>query len=198
MSEAPSTVHAASRNATKGLPSTAPWFAQRVIVGVGDMAVSNTAQAILSTYALGSCIGVAAYDSTRKVAGLLHLMLPDSTISPAKASVQPAMFADTGLRQFFQQLFGFGAKPAHLQLFVAGGAKVFGGADLFRIGARNTEATLDFLGRHSLRIAFSDLGGSYNRTLHLEVASGQVTLKTPHAENQVSLSPQSAGAAVPA
>jgi chemotaxis protein CheD len=174
------------------------WFTQRIVVGVGDMAVSNTIQAVLSTYALGSCIGVAAYDSALKVGGILHLMLPDSSISPAKASAQPAMFADTGLKQFFQNLFTFGARPARLQLFVAGGAKVFAGEDMFRIGSRNTEATLEFLGRHSLSIAFSDVGGSHNRTLHLALADGLLTLKTPHAENQVTLSEEYVNSCVPA
>jgi len=97
------------------------------------------------------------------------------------------MFADTGLREFFQQLSTFGARPASLQLFVAGGAKVLGGDDTFRIGVRNAEALLDILHRNSLPIAYSDLGGSINRTLHLALADGRLTLKTPLAENQVSL-----------
>jgi chemotaxis protein CheD len=108
------------------------------------------------------------------------------------------MFADTGLKQFFQNLFMFGAKPARLQLFVAGGAKVFGGADMFRIGARNTEATLDFLSRHGLQIACTDVGGSHNRTLHLALSNGRLTLKTPHAEDQVDLAEDVLEAGVPA
>jgi len=174
------------------------WFSQRVVVGVGDMAVSNTIQAVLSTYALGSCIGVAAYDSTLKVGGILHVMLPDSSLSPEKASSQPAMFADTGLKQFFQRLFAFGARPNRLQLFVAGGAKVFSGNDVFRIGARNIEATLDFLLKHGLSVAFSEVGGSYNRTIHLALSDGVLTLKTPHDENQVTLSEEHIDAALPA
>ena len=80
-------------------------FAQRVVIGVGDMAVSNNTQVTLSTYALGSCIGVVAYDPVVKVGGILHMMLPDSSISPEKAVQQPAMFADTGLPLFFRALF---------------------------------------------------------------------------------------------
>ena len=169
------------------LPVPGSWFTQRVVVGVGDMAISNAVQSVLSTYALGSCVGVAAYDATRKVGGILHVMLPDSRISPAKASAQPAMFADTGLRQFFRELFGFGARPASLQLFVAGGAKVNTGIDPFRIGVRNTEATLSFLGHHGFAVAASDLGGSHNRTLHLELASGLLTIKTALGESQIDL-----------
>mgnify|MGYP001561206167 CR=1 FL=1 len=79
-----------------GAPSIAAIFAQRVVVGVGDLSVSNNIAITLSTYALGSCIAVAAYDPVVKAGGLLHLMLPESSISPDKAISQPAMFADTG------------------------------------------------------------------------------------------------------
>ena len=123
-----------------------------------------------------------------KVGGLLHIMLPDSRISPAKASAQPAMFADTGLKQFFQQLFNFGARPARLQLFIAGRRKVISGSDPFGIrGATMPRATLEFLTSRGFTVGRSDLGGSFNRTLHLTLASGQLVLKTPHAEDQIDL-----------
>lgn len=179
-----------------GSPTAGSWFTQRVVVGVGDLIVTNAAHSILSTYALGSCVGVAAYDSVLKVGGILHYMLPDSRLSPAKALAQPAMFADTGLRQFFQQLFSFGARPARLQLFVAGGAKVLDGDDSFRIGERNSEAILNFLDRNDLPRAYSELGGTTNRTLHLALADGRLLLKTPFAENEVSLIPEREEAAV--
>ena len=70
-------------------PTIGSLFTQRVVVGVGDMAVSNNPQMVLSTYALGSCVGIVAYDSVMKVGGLLHILLPDSTLSPQKAAAQP-------------------------------------------------------------------------------------------------------------
>jgi len=45
-------------------------------------------------------VAVVAYDPVSKASGLLHIMLPDSAISPDKSITQPAMFADTGLRCF--------------------------------------------------------------------------------------------------
>ena len=168
-----------------GAPTIAALFAQRVVVGVGDLAVSNNAQMVLSTYALGSCIGVVAYDPGQKIGGLLHLMLPDSAIAPDKAAKQPAMFADTGLTHFFRQLGGLKADRASLRLLVAGGACVLSGQDNFRIGERNTRATLDFLARHGFRVAQTDVGGIHNRTLHLEVATGTVTLKKPTSQEQL-------------
>ena len=63
-------------------PGIASMFVQRVVVGVGDLGASNNSMLTLSTYALGSCVAVVAYDPTTKASGLLHLMLPESTISP--------------------------------------------------------------------------------------------------------------------
>jgi chemotaxis protein CheD len=69
----------------------------QVVVGVADMRVSNQQGEVLVTHALGSCIGVAIYDPTAKVGGILHFMLPDSNLDPGKAQEHPHMFADTGL-----------------------------------------------------------------------------------------------------
>ena len=162
-----------------GSPSVASLFAQRVVIGVGDMAVSNNPQVVLSTYALGSCIGVIAYDPVVKAAGILHLMLPESSISPEKAARQPAMFADTGLPAFFKALTGLKGDRGRLRLFVAGGASVIGGTDPFRIGERNSRVTLDFLQREGYTVRRSDVGGNINRTVHLEVSTGTVSMKTP-------------------
>src|SRR5690242_365262 len=102
-----------------GSPTIAALFAQRVVVGVGDMGVSNNASFTLSTYALGSCVGVAAYDPLMKVGGLLHIMLPDSSISLEKAQKQPAMFADTGLPLLLRSLIGLKADLSRLRVLLA-------------------------------------------------------------------------------
>ncbi|HEX3730281.1 MAG TPA: chemotaxis protein CheD [Opitutaceae bacterium] len=169
-------------------PALRHLFAQQVIVGIGDMAVSDNREIVLSTYALGSCIGLVAYEPIRHVGGILHLMLPDSAISPEKAAAHPAMFADTGLPEFFNQLAAFSLRPGALKLFIAGGANVLAGEDTFRIGERNMKATIDFLGRNGFRVSRAETGGSINRTLHLDLGSGQVRLKTPNAEEQFELS----------
>jgi chemotaxis protein CheD len=168
--------------------TSATLYAQQVIIGVGDMAVSNNRDTILSTYALGSCIGLVAYDASIPAGGMLHLMLPDSTISPDKAAAQPAMFADTGLPQFFRELASFRVRPTSLRLLIAGGANVVMGNDPFKIGERNLRATVDYLARNGYRAAHSHVGGTINRTLHLELATGSVRLKTAAGQERISLS----------
>ncbi|MCX6954847.1 MAG: chemotaxis protein CheD [Verrucomicrobia bacterium] len=162
-------------------------FAQRVVVGVGDLGVSNNTSITLSTYALGSCVAVAVYDPVAKAGGLLHMMLPDSTISPEKAIGQPAMFADTGLPMLFRALTGIKADRSRLRLFVAGGASVLTGNDNFKIGERNIRATQLWLQQQGYGVRGSAVGGYISRTVHLDIGTGSISLKTPMANEKFSL-----------
>lgn len=170
-----------------GSPTIASVFAQRIVVGVGDLAVSNHQSAILSTYALGSCIGVVVFDPVARCGGILHMMLPESMVSPQKALTQPAMFADTGLPLLFRELAGLKAERTRIKVFVAGGASVIGGQDPFRIGERNTRSTLDFLNTHRVPITEVDTGGSHSRTVHLDLSTGKVQLITPTGKTHIEL-----------
>lgn len=170
-----------------GSPSIGSLFVQRVVVGVGDLGASNNTMLTLSTYALGSCVAVVAYDPGSKASGILHLMLPESSISPGKATTQPAMFADTGLPMLFKALEGMKANRASLRLFVAGGASVLCDSGVFKIGERNVKATLGWLSAHGYNIRASAVGGVINRTVHLEIGTGNIEMKTPSGTERATL-----------
>jgi chemotaxis protein CheD len=170
-----------------GSPTIASLFAQRVVIGVGDVAASNNTNMTLSTYALGSCVAVVAYDASVHAGAILHLMLPESSISPEKAAVQPAMFADTGFPVLMAKLAGLRADARRLKLFLAGGAAVLQGNDPFKIGSRNIEAVKQNVQQRGLYVVASDLGGAVNRTVHLDIATGEVTIKMPNGAQSLSL-----------
>jgi chemotaxis protein CheD len=170
-----------------GSPTIGSLFAQRIVVGVADLAVTNQPMMTISTYALGSCVGLVAYDARSHTGGILHLMLPDSALSLAKASQQPAMFADTGVPSFFNSLVGMRAQLVNTKLYLAGGASVLAGPDTFKIGERNVAAVRRLLGVYGCRIVGAEVGGTVNRTLHLELGTGQLTLKMPDRSLAVSL-----------
>ncbi|MES2697138.1 MAG: chemotaxis protein CheD [Verrucomicrobiota bacterium] len=168
-------------------PSIAALFGQRVVIGVGDLSVSNNPAITLSTYALGSCIAVVAYDATVRAGGLLHAMLPTSSLSPEKAGAQPAMFVDTGLNVLLRTLTGMKVDRRRMHIFLAGGASVLSGSDMFKIGERNIRATLAYLGGLGIRVSHSEVGGTINRTVHLNIGTGEISLKTPTATEKWSL-----------
>jgi len=153
-------------------------FAQNVVVGIADLAVSNNPNVILATYSLGSCIGVTIYDPVVRVGGLVHVMLPDSSIDTTKAAAQPGMFMDSGVPALFRASYGLRAEKHRVQICVAGGAQVMDPSGFFNIGKRNYEALSRLLTQHGLSIQAEQVGGLVSRTLYLDLATGKVRLKT--------------------
>lgn len=102
-----------------------------IVVGISDLKISKNPGDVLVTYALGSCIGVAVYDPLVKVGGLLHYMLPDSTLDANKARENPGMFADTGIPLLFKSCYALGAEKRRMIVKVAGGGKHTGRHQLF-------------------------------------------------------------------
>lgn len=143
------------------------------------MAVSNDPSAELITYSLGSCLGITAYDPQKKVGGLLHVMLPDSTIDPVKATTAPFMFVDTGVPRLFQALLNLGADRHRIVTKVAGGAQLLDQRGVFNIGERNYKAFCGLLARNGCTIHARDVGGLSSRTLRMDLTTGNISIKTP-------------------
>ncbi len=132
------------------------------------------------TFALGSCLGISIHDPVSCVGGLLHVMLPSSTIDPAKAIENPCMFVDTGLPRLFLDCYKAGAVKQRLVVKVAGGACVNGDSDndYFQIGKRNFVVLRQLLWKNGVLIKAHDVGGSCSRTMSLEVATGRVSVRS--------------------
>jgi len=143
------------------------------------MVASNDAGAEIVTYSLGSCLGVTIYDPVKKIGGLLHLMLPDSKIDSLKAASAPFMFVDTGLPRLFHAAYNLGADRDRLCVKVAGGAQLLDEQGIFNIGGRNIHALTELIARNGLALHARDVGGMTSRTLRLDLANGNVTVKCP-------------------
>lgn len=154
-----------------------PGLTTRVVVGVGELGTSNNPAAVLTTFALGSCLGITIYDPVTRTGGLLHSMLPDSTINPAKARQQPAMFIDTGVPALFRAAYDLKADKHRIQICVAGGAQVLDSGAIFNIGQRNYTALSRILNQHGLVVRAEHVGGLASRTMTLNLATGEVRLK---------------------
>jgi chemotaxis protein CheD len=149
-----------------------------LVVDIADLAVSKDPAAALVTYSLGSCIGVAIWDAVAHVGGLLHYMLPDSQLAPAKAAASPGMFCDSGLPRLFRAAYELGAVKGRMVVKVAGGSQLLDDNGTFNIGKRNYLALRKLLWKNGVMIQAEDVGGAISRTLRLEVATGRVTIKS--------------------
>jgi len=149
-----------------------------IIVGISDLKVSNNPGDELITYALGSCIGVAVFDPKVKVGGLLHFMLPDSSLDVNRAKATPGMFADTGIIALFKACYTLGAEKKRMVIKVAGGANILDDTNYFRIGQKNIMALRKIFWRNNVLIDSEDTGENFNRTVRLELSNGRCILKS--------------------
>lgn len=165
------------------MPPPAQWVIappkKTLVVGVADMVASNDASAEIVTYSLGSCLGITVYDPGRKVGGLLHIMLPDSSIDPIKATHSPYMFVDTGVPRLFQAAVALGAERGRLVIKVAGGAQFLDQNRVFNIGERNYEAFTALLARNGYSIHARQVGGVASRTMRFDLSTGKVSIHSP-------------------
>lgn len=155
---------------------------KQVVVDIADLAVSNDTDACLATFSLGSCIGVTIWDPHAHVGGLLHYMLPESALSPEKAKATPAMFCDSGVPLLFKSAYQMGAAKERLVVKIAGGAQLLDEKGVFNIGKRNYLALRKIFWKNNVLISSEDVGGSVSRTLKLNIATGEVLLKTREGE----------------
>jgi len=147
-----------------------------IVLGVGDWAVSDDAMDVIKTYALGSCVAVIIYDVSVRIAGMVHIALPDSAVDPEKAATQPGYFADIGVAVMIEEMKRRGATRAHVWVKLAGGATVMDPKGIFDIGKRNVLAIKRALWRSSLGPIAEDTGGGTSRTVSMAVADGTVAL----------------------
>jgi len=150
----------------------------KIIVGMADLNVTK-APGILTTLGLGSCVGIALWDPTTKIAGLAHIMLPDSKKLQNNQNV--AKFADTAMVKMLNDMVRLGANKARLRAKIAGGAQMFAfnsKNDDMRIGDRNVEATLKLLKQYSIPLIAYEVGANYGRTVELYADDGRFLIKT--------------------
>jgi chemotaxis protein CheD len=150
----------------------------KVVVGVADMRLSRTRGDSIVTYSLGSCIGVTIYDPVALVAGILHFMLPESSLSPDKAEANPYMFADTGIPAMFREAYRLGAAKERLVVKAVGGSQVLDPNGMFNIGKRNIIAMRKIFWQNGVLMGATALGGAVNRTVTIHVSTGEVHVKT--------------------
>ncbi len=156
-----------------------------VVVGISEMAVSSDPDDVLVTYALGSCLGVSVYDHRAKVGGLIHCMLPLSSVDPEKALAKPCMFTDTGVLALLDAVFARGAMRSSLSVKAIGAASLLDDKGVFKIGERNYTVFRKVLWKNNILINAEDVGGAISRTVYLRIATGQTLIRSGKGEREL-------------
>jgi chemotaxis protein CheD len=136
-------------------------------VRMGEFAVSSNAGDELVAIGLGSCIGLALVDREAGVAGLAHVVLPESQGKPGPA----AKFADLAIPDLITRLVEAGAERRRLQAVMIGGARMFTVGASLDIGARNSEAVREALSKERIKIHAEEIGGNRGRTARVIVGT---------------------------
>lgn len=152
-------------------------MANIIKVGMADLNICKAPDGI-TTLGLGSCVGVALRDPVTKIGGLLHAMLPDSTVIKSNTCVEK--FVDSGLDELVKRLVRAGANRSRLEAKLAGGAQMFSfqrNSDLVKVGERNAEAARKKLRAMHIKLLAEDCGLNYGRTVIYYPETGIYVIK---------------------
>ncbi|MDL4840086.1 chemotaxis protein CheD [Aquibacillus rhizosphaerae] len=150
-----------------------------VKVGIADLKFAKSPE-VLRTSGLGSCVGVVVYDLSQKVAGMAHVMLPDSTQS-RRDNLNLLKYADTSINILVDEMVNNGARKFAMKAKMAGGAQMFSftsTSDMLRVGARNIEAVTKMLEMYRIPIVAQDVGGNSGRTIEFCPSTGKLKIRT--------------------
>ncbi|HLS20390.1 MAG TPA: chemotaxis protein CheD [Bacillota bacterium] len=148
-------------------------------VGISDLNIALAPNKIRTT-GLGSCVGVVIYDQQRKIAGLAHVMLPDSNLTKEK-NYNIYKYANTAIPYLVNLLKKNGARSFALKAKIAGGAQMFklsADSNVMRIGPRNVEAVEKALQQINIPIVAKDVGGNSGRTIEFDPETGCLNVRT--------------------
>ncbi|AIF43738.1 chemotaxis protein CheD [Virgibacillus sp. SK37] len=149
-----------------------------VKVGIADLN-AIMAPDLIRTAGLGSCVGVVMYDQTNQIAGLSHILLPDSSLAKQE-NINKYKYADTAIPLLLEKMLELGARKSAVKAKIAGGAQMFqfsSNTDIMRIGPRNSDAVIEMLKKLRIPVIASDIGGNSGRTIEFDPTTSKLKIR---------------------
>jgi chemotaxis protein CheD len=145
------------------------------MVRMGELAVSSAPGHVLVSLGLGSCIGLALLDRKMGIAGLAHVVLPQSQ---GHGDANPRKFADLAVPELISEMETAGARKVRLEAVLVGGASMFAiSSSSLEVGQRNEAAVREVLDGARIPVIADATGGSRGRTIRVDGATGTVTFR---------------------
>ncbi|MBF0105598.1 MAG: chemotaxis protein CheD [Deltaproteobacteria bacterium] len=151
-----------------------------ITVGIAQLKTGKTPN-VLTTAALGSCVGLVLYDPASKTGAMAHAMLPSASFAAKGLRANPAKFVDSAVVEMLKELAAQGVRQKNLVAKIAGGANMFpdlNRGQVLHIGRRNTDQAVMTLKELGIPLVAADIGKTYGRTITLDTVTGLLTVKS--------------------
>ncbi|MES1923803.1 chemotaxis protein CheD [Salinisphaera sp. T31B1] len=136
-----------------------------------------TAEDLLVTTVLGSCVATCLADPVAGVGGMNHFMLPGPAAGVPLAGERPLRYGRPAMDRLLAALYEQGARPDRIQAKAFGGASVLDDLRGARIGEANVDFLRGYLAEHNIHLVAEDLGDRCPRQLQYRPASGVVRVR---------------------
>ncbi|MFT8317115.1 MAG: chemotaxis protein CheD [Sporolactobacillus sp.] len=155
-------------------------------VGLSEIKYAEIPETLRSM-GLGSCVGVIIYHESGGIAGMAHVMLPDSSLARSNSFLL-GKYADTAVPALVETLTAKGVSISRLRAKLAGGAEMFRSTrklPMGSIGSRNTKAVHAQLERFHIPIVAEETGADYGRTIEFITATQTLVIRAINQEERI-------------
>jgi chemotaxis protein CheD len=137
------------------------------------------APSVLVTKGLGSCLGITFWDPGKKIGAMVHPMLPD--YDKARVKSNPSRFVNSAIKNTLEEMEKKGCQRSRIVVKMFGGAHMFSFINtdsVLNVGQKNIEMALAVFKELNMKISGQEVGGTFGRTIFLNLDDGKVLVKT--------------------
>lgn len=160
------------------------WDAQRkaVVAKILPGEFYMTADEIMISTTLGSCVSACIWDSRACIGGMNHFMLPltDKDVSEVNwgkrgKSSDATRYGNYAMEHLINMILKNGGNKKNLHAKIFGGGKVL--ANVSDVGARNINFVENYLRTENIAIEKADIGSIYPRKVVFQPTTGRAFVK---------------------
>ena len=134
---------------------------------------TGVGKVILQSKAIGSCVAIIAYDTTKNIGALAHVMLPGSAPANKKQSEKTKYAADA-IDAVVSKMRKLGSQKADIEAALVGGGNILNRED-DTICQANIESATQILKEKNIPVRAQAVGGTVRRSVSLDVERGIVS-----------------------
>lgn len=148
---------------------------KEIIARPGELII-DTGESVITSYALGSSLGICLYDASHQLGGYVNSLLPINTSNDFDTK-----YVNSAIHLLYEGMLQRGGDPNQIQAKLIGGAKLFRLPEIEQeedIGKSNIRSAYHALMKLHVPIISEDVGDCYGRSIHFHLKDGLVYIET--------------------